>query len=234
MKLRQLYPHSPVEIDLEAQLDVVRELYRPIDSHWLRLNFVASIDGVIADSNGISDGLSSRTDRRILGSIRANSDVVLIGAASVRAEGYFLPRDTALAIVTGSGDLSGHRIPTGISREKIIVFCPDESSLKLTETFGEVPFRRQTLPGPRMNLKLIVDRLRDLGYSSIVCEGGSQLAGELLESDLVDEICLTISPTLVGAGPSLLSSLESTHDLKLRQIILDEDSFLYGSWLVAN
>ncbi len=42
--------------------------------------------------------------------------------------------------------------------------------------------------------------LRRRGLAHVLCEGGPHLFGALLAEDLVDELCLTISPLLAGPG----------------------------------
>ncbi len=39
------------------------------------------------------------------------------------------------------------------------------------------------------------------GLAQVLCEGGPHLFGSLLAADLVDELCLTVSPLLIGPGP---------------------------------
>ncbi len=232
MILNQLIPATGSQFDLESDLDRLAELYRPPSTPWLRLNFVASIDGIAADSNGVSEGLSSRTDRRILGLIRRNSDVVLVGAGSVRAEGYFLPRSTDLAVVTSTGDLGGHKFPKSIPPEKLTVFCPKSARSRLSESLGEVPHTVIELPGPQINLGEVIGVLNNRGKKSIVCEGGPTLAAGLIDAGLVQELCLTINPSLIGAGPGFLSGLIENRALELSQLLLDEESLLYGRWLL--
>ena len=54
---------------------------------WLRINMVASVDGATW-LDGLSGGLSGDGDRRVFGVLRGLADVILAGAATVRAEGY--------------------------------------------------------------------------------------------------------------------------------------------------
>ena len=53
----------------------------------VRVNFVASIDGAATD-HGLSGGLSGQADKRVFDMLRRLSDVLLVGAGTVRAEGY--------------------------------------------------------------------------------------------------------------------------------------------------
>src|SRR5688500_3843219 len=53
----------------------------------VRFNFVSSIDGA-ATLNGLSGGLSGKADKRVFDILRRLCDVVLVGAGTLRAEGY--------------------------------------------------------------------------------------------------------------------------------------------------
>ena len=44
----------------------------------------------------------------------------------------------------------------------------------------------------------IVRALANRGLPRVLCEGGPRLFGQLLAAGLVDELCLTVSPVLVG------------------------------------
>ena len=52
---------------------------------WLRANMVATADGA-ASLNGLTQGISSDTDRRVFALLRALCDVILVGASTVRKE----------------------------------------------------------------------------------------------------------------------------------------------------
>ena len=76
VSLRQLLPSCQDNPDLAA-------LYAYPDGRWLRANMVSSADGA-ANLDGASAGLSSDTDRRLFALLRALSDVIIVGAATVR------------------------------------------------------------------------------------------------------------------------------------------------------
>ena len=80
--------------------------------------------------------------------------------------------------------------------------------------------------------------LDDIGTGVVLCEGGPDLNHQLLAAGLVDEVCLTISPSLVGGvggeGRSLLAggSLPIPTRLRLDRVLSD-DGFLFCRYLVA-
>ena len=59
-----------------------------VNRAWLRVNFATSIDGAVADSSGVSAGVSSPDDKRVFALLRALCDAVIVGAGTARAENY--------------------------------------------------------------------------------------------------------------------------------------------------
>ncbi len=59
----------------------------PADRTWLRVNFISSIDGA-ATRHGLSGGLGDDADHRLFALLRRSADVVLVGAGTLRDEGY--------------------------------------------------------------------------------------------------------------------------------------------------
>jgi riboflavin biosynthesis pyrimidine reductase len=60
----------------------------------------------------------------------------------------------------------------------------------------------------------------------ILCEGGPYLLSTLVEHDLVDDMCLTVSPFLAGRQPTTTASkshLEAPSRLALRHVLTHED-----------
>ena len=53
------------------------------------------------------------------------------------------------------------------------------------------------------DLTELVQRISARGHERTWLVGGGDLAGQMLEADLLDELILTVAPTLVGRGPAL-------------------------------
>ncbi|MET4052251.1 riboflavin biosynthesis pyrimidine reductase [Frigoribacterium sp. PvP054] len=244
MTLRVLHAlERPTDVGLELDIDDagaparIRELYDPPRETWLRLNLIAAVSGDAAGSDGTSETLSNATDRTILAAIRALADGVLVGAASVRAEGYRVPKSSRLVVVTSSGDLSGHRMdPT--EAERVVVVCPSSARARVRETLGEAIWAAAavlTAPddGGRLEPAAILRCLRDQRLRSLVCEGGPSLAGQFLRDGLVDELCLSTSPVVIGSGlPVFGRERFDPASLVLGQLLVDEQSTLYARWSV--
>lgn len=123
--MRRLFPvtdQTPAAEVGEWSLDELADAYAypEGDGLWLRANMVSTLDGA-AQHDGRSQPISCETDMRIFGTLRGLADVVVVGAETVRMEGYrparareaFAARRTAagqgpapaIAVVSGSLDL---------------------------------------------------------------------------------------------------------------------------------
>jgi 5-amino-6-(5-phosphoribosylamino)uracil reductase len=170
---------------------------------YVRVNFVSSADGAVA-VDGRSGGLGGEADRRVFGLLRRLAQVVLVGAGTVRTEDYRGARQPAIgatlpppiAVVTGSADLDpGSRLFTDTAVAPIVLTlgsAPGERRAALAAAGAEVV----TLD--RLTPDALLGELGRRGLHRVLCEGGPSLFGELLAADAVDELCLTLSPLLVG------------------------------------
>src|SRR3954462_2118454 len=84
--VRSLLPGGTGEPDLES-IYAFPDLVGSGADRWLRANFVSSIDGAI-EVGGRSGPLGGPGDHRIFHLLRELTDVVLVGAGTVRTEGY--------------------------------------------------------------------------------------------------------------------------------------------------
>ena len=227
---------APRGLDDDGTREWLEDLYRPGSADHVRLNFVASVDGSVIGADGTSDSLSSVVDRRILGVIRELADVVLVGAGTVRAERYVLPRRTPLAVATSSGDLEGHRFDPDAAQGRLLVLCPPEARDRAVATLGGVPAEIVSVPlgaaaDGRMSGDDVVDALRGRGLTHVVCEGGPALAASLVAAGRVDELCLTTSPDLVTPLTPLVPAGSGIHaPMRFEQLLVDDDHRTYARW----
>ena len=229
MIFERLYPSPAERIDGDDRA-LLLDAYRPPRTDWLRINLIASVTGSATGVDGTSETLSSRPDRRILGVIRELADVVVVGAASVRTEGYQHPRHSRLAVVTVSGNLAGHRLdaPEGAAP---IVICPPAAAARVRAQIPGAEILELAPTGRTIAATEVIGVLRDRGFASIVCEGGPSLAGQLLDAGVVDELSLSTSPRVGGTqlaltGPAVISE----RTVSLHQLLCDEASGLYARW----
>jgi riboflavin biosynthesis pyrimidine reductase len=232
---RVLPDHADVPDDA-----ALAEAYRPPAGRFLRVNFVASLDGVVA-VDGRSGGLGSPGDRRVFRVLRALADVVLVGSGTAAAEGYRpvaadspvgrlraeLGRPVALpvAVVSRRASLDpGDQLTAGPT---LLVTCAAAD-----------PARRAALADAGVDVLVCGDddvdlaaareQLGDRGLQQVICEGGPQLFRAALSAGVVDEVDLSIAPALVGGGNRLLgdAALPDAARPRLAQV-LEEDGVLF-------
>ncbi|MDZ8275999.1 dihydrofolate reductase family protein [Microbacterium aquimaris] len=197
-----------------------------VDGGFVRLNMVATVTGSIAGEDGTSDAISSPTDRLVLRAIRAAADVVVVGAGTARAERYVLPSHARLAVVTSSGDLDGvHLLREG--RPPAIVLSSSAHAPRVRERLGAAPVEHLTVPGSGdLEPAAIIEALVHAGLDRIVCEGGPTLATRFLETDALDEVCVTIAPALTPPGTPFVSP-SRTRATDVAGMLVDDRGFSY-------
>lgn len=246
--MRQIHPHGRTGVDPVEVYDDPRRLEQR-DRPWVFVNMVASVDGATA-VGGVSEALGGAADRHVFLALRSMADGILAGASTVRAEGYgpakvrpefraaraargqaALPR---IAVCSRSLDLDWASPLFTQSEQRPFVLAPAGADPQRLAAAGEVAEVIAT-GDHEVDLSAALSRLRGAGIGALLCEGGPTLNGQLLEQGLVDELCLTISPTLAGRGsqgivgdPALpgMAHLELVH-------VLEEDGSLFLRYLVG-
>lgn len=182
----------------------------PSDGVWLRANMVAGLDGA-AQRDERSGGLGSPADQRLFLLLRGLADAVIVGAGTVRAEGYgpVRPHESwggvrdgrspvpPLAIVSRSLTLdfdapvfTEAAVPTIV----LTTAAADPARLEAARERADVVVAgHDTLDFPAA-----VRALADRGHRRLLCEGGPGVLAQVVAAGLLDEMCLTLSPLLLG------------------------------------
>lgn len=232
----------PLPASVASQAAQVADWYDVInrDTPWLRMNFVASADGA-ATVDGLSGGLGTDADKMVFNALRTLADVVIVGAGTVRAEGYGPMRVDApeqrtarglapqpvFAIVSHSLSLDPEDpIFADAPVRPLIVTCDtsDSERRKRLETVADVLICGDERVEGRAMRRALAER----GLAQMHCEGGPTLFGDLVRDDVVDELCLTLSPMLVGgAADRILSGDDQAlRDLSLTHVVEGEGTLL--------
>ena len=106
-RVHRLYPLPSEPIDTAHAAGPQRSPHA--DRPWLMLNMVASIDGAAA-IDGVSRGLSSEPDKAMFGALRAQADVILVGARTANTERYRPAQRSRARIAVVSDDPATERI----------------------------------------------------------------------------------------------------------------------------
>ncbi|MDT7538647.1 MAG: hypothetical protein QOI82_2232 [Actinomycetota bacterium] len=242
LALHQLFPVAG-EVDIESVYDGTLEP-APNDRPHVTVNMVASADGGTA-VEGRTGVLSSAPDRAIFRLLRSLADVVLVGAETVRAEGYGTVKASddvrarrvargqtpaaALAIVTRSLHLDWSSKLFTDPTQRPFVIAPADAEAEALRAASEVATVIRAGTGS-VDLREALRQLRqDHDVLRVLCEGGPTLNTQLAHG-LLDQLCLTVSPQLVGgASKTILAdvALEAPLDLRLASVLVaDSELFL--------
>jgi riboflavin biosynthesis pyrimidine reductase len=192
--VRQLLP-SP--LDPVDPADVYGDPPRagPGGRPGVRLNMIASVDGA-ATVAGLSGGLGGGADHDLFLLLRSLADVILVAAGTVRAERYG-PSRVPVAVVTHSCrlDWEARLFTAPLARPLVVtVAAAPPAALARAAEVAEV-----VVAGDRdVDLAAALAALGDRGHRAVLAEGGPTLSAQLATAGLLDELCLTLSPRLVG------------------------------------
>jgi riboflavin biosynthesis pyrimidine reductase len=212
------------------------------DQPWLSVNFVSSIDGA-ATHNGLSAELGGEADKRVFDLLRRPRDAIVVGAGTVRAEGYGSMRLDAASVAW--------RVAAGLPAHPVFAIVSRALDLDpASRVFADAPVRPvvvtvETSPRERraalaevadvlicgevdLDARAAVDALAARGLRQAHCEGGPSLFGSLLAADVVDELSLTVSPQLEGgdAGRIVRGTLPSERAMRLASVLTADDTLL--------
>lgn len=196
---------------------------------WLRANMVSTVDGAGTGSDGRSGSINNEADHKVFQSLRRLADAIVVGAGTATAEGYG-PSATPIAVVTRRGRLPD-RLRDAEPGGVLLVTCGVAPGLD--DARAALGDEHVIVAGvDEVDLAAAVQALHDRGFASLLCEGGPSLLGDLLIAGLVDEVCTTVVPLLVGgAHPRIVRApdLRTTLDLRL---LGEEDGTLFARWTV--
>ena len=186
----------------DAHLD---ELYAVPRRPWLRVNMISTVDGAATGDSGKSGSINNAVDKRVFHLLRAQSDVIVVGAGTARIEGY-RPADRPIVVVSRQDE------PPETLRG-----APPGSVL--VEPLGDPVALQASL----------VER----GWTNILCEGGPTLLRDLLAAGVVDELCATTVPRLI-AGEHLRITHGPPVDVPLElHTLVESEGTLLVRWLVG-
>jgi riboflavin biosynthesis pyrimidine reductase len=217
-----------------------------LDRPWLRANMVVSVDGA-ASLVGRSGGLSGPADRLVFSVLRSLADVILVGAATARAEGYRPAAKRAIWPVLRDGRAATPPIAV-VTRE--LSLDPDSPLIALAPAGSRtIVLTTAAAPGPRLAAvarhadvvvagrdsltpAAVLGALAERGFRRVLTEGGPSLLAQFTAAGLLDDLCLTISPLLEGGRAGRILTApdgaggETRARLRLAHVLEDQGALL--------
>ena len=224
-EIERLFP-EPGPTSVAAQL---RD-YNPVeqareDRPFLAINFASTLDGRAA-IDGRSGPIGSRVDTAMLMRLRSRFDAVMIGAGTMRVERYGrmvpdeqlrawrervgLPHDPLAVIVSAGMDLPWDAPLFTSGGGRVLILTSSEAQPPKTATkLRAVQLPAVDLEGDGrsgVDLSAALRYLRkERGVRALLCEGGPHLHAQLQASGAVDDLFLTIGPSLSGGDAPRLT-----------------------------
>lgn len=199
----------------EALDDLYLDLEVPAgtaDRPHLYLDMVSSVDGA-ATIGGRTRELGGEADHLAFRRLRETCDAVLVGAGTVRVEDYGPPRRHEGTVerrrARGLADLPRIVvISASLALDPSARLFEDAERRPVVLTVADAPqARRQALSEVAdlvsvgtglVDLRAAMRVLAERGWSRVLCEGGPHLNAGLFTLGLVDELFLTVTPTIAG------------------------------------
>ena len=217
---------------------------------WVRSNFISSLDGG-ATADGKSGALAGPGDKALFQLMRELADVIVVGAGTVRIENYGGAQLSAaareerrtrgqsevppIAVVTQSGRLD----------HDMKVFTKTEVPPLILTCTAAVPGTRDRLGSvadiidcsaadpAAVDIATMLKVLASRGLPRVLTEGGPSLHSTFIEAGLLDELCLSLAPELVGGqarriatGPGqVLTTMHRAH------LLADDAGYLYTRYV---
>ena len=217
--LRQLR-QAGIRVETGVCAAEAADLIAPFACHILKarpfftLKLGLSLDGRIADSTHSSRWITGPEAREHVQALRRSADAILVGAGTVRHDNPSLwprpdgKRNPWRVIVVRKGPLPiGAQVFTDAHAPRTIVAAPKGWNPACARKLRHQGVTVLELPKTRL-LPALALELGKMGILHVLCEGGGILAGELLQARLVDELCVFLSPMLIG-GPVGATGLTS-------------------------
>ena len=165
-----------IDVEVGFRASEARELLAPYLKHrttgrpWVVLKLAASLDGRTAAPDGSSQWITGDEARADAHRLRAQSDAVLVGAGTVRAD------DPSLTVRHIDG--------------------PDP----LRVVLGKAPLGAKVHPCLELTGKPdeVLDELGTRGILQLLVEGGAAVAGDFHRAGVVDRYVIYLAPALFG------------------------------------
>ncbi|MEU9882502.1 dihydrofolate reductase family protein [Streptomyces phaeochromogenes] len=180
---------------------------------YVLLSAAVSLDGCLDDTGPGRLLLSGPADFDRVDEVRAESDAILVGAGTLRADNPRLlvnsaerraarvaagrPEYPLKVTVSGSGDLDPDANFWSTGGEKI-VYTTDEGAAKAGDALRGLGVDVVSV-GPDVDWRAVLTHLHGVrGVRRLMVEGGGRVHTQLLRQGLADELQLALAPLVVG------------------------------------
>jgi 2,5-diamino-6-(ribosylamino)-4(3H)-pyrimidinone 5'-phosphate reductase len=207
-----------------------------MDRPFVYINMAMTADGKITSAAREYPRFTSGHDRKNMDLLRARADAILVGAGTIRAD------DPSLLV--RDAEMREYRLSLGKPKGPIKVlvtagaeigtdyrfFTEEDGGERIVATTDEAPEDRLAALGgkaeilkvgrSRVDLPRLLAVLKRRGIEKLLAEGGGEMNWALLDDGLIDELYVTIAPSLLGGrdAPTTVEGegLEMERQIRLR------------------
>lgn len=167
-----------------------------------------TMDGYIATTTGESRWISCEESRKYVHRMRSRMDAVMVGVDTIIADNPLLTVrhvrgkdplrvivDTRLRTPVSVNVLNGE-----LSSRTIIATAESDPGVHLPYLKQGVTIVVCDEDDGRVSMKDLLQKLGAMGVQSILLEGGSRLAGSMLQLGMIDELVFFMAPKIIGSN----------------------------------
>lgn len=166
-----------------------------------------TLDGNIATATGESRWISCEESRRLVHKMRSSNDAIMVGVDTIIADNpqlnvrHVIGKDP-LRIIVDSRLRTPETVTVlnqGAANGTLIATCEKNPEMHLRYTGqGAKIILCDELDG-RVFMPGLLKELGKMGIQSVLLEGGSRLAGDMVRHSLIDEFAIFVAPKILGS-----------------------------------
>ncbi len=215
-----------IEVTTGVEADAARALNAAFFHHHERqttftaLKLAMSLDGRLSARAGERTAVTGPAAQAAVHALRAGFDAILVGAGTARADDPLLtargepePHTQPLRVVVDTrASLSLESRLVRTARETpVVLYCTDAAPASAVDALVAAGVRVQRVPARagRVDLRAVLASLYEQDVHALLCEGGGELAAELLALDLVERLHLFVAPRFLGAAGTPAFALDT-------------------------
>ncbi len=203
------------------------------------INVAMTADGKIDTFERKGSLISSKRDKERVDELRALADGIIVGGKTLLEENPKLTvKSEALRESRIQRGLSPNPIKVGVATvadikadsnflntgpAKLVIFTTEQTSNEQLKFLRARDVQVFVHSEARVNLKLMVETLKEIGVDHLMVEGGGTLNFELMRLGLVDEITIYLAPLMFGGlnAPTVADGLGLTREAALQLQLID-------------
>lgn len=195
-----------------TRLNEVYNKYVRTKIPFVILKTAMTLDGKIASSVGDSQWITNELSRRHVHQMRNQVDGIMVGIGTVIADNPLLTtrlpeggRNPVRIIIDSRLSIMETANVLNVQEAPMIIICTHDRDVEKEQSLKEMGvqvFVSKSTDG-RVDMKDCLRWLGEIGITSVMVEGGSDLQGSFLVDNLFDKIVTFIAPKILGGAKAV-------------------------------